>query len=63
MDILLQGDAYMAWLPFSHTERRATIDLKDGRPFFELNDGDKSMITVITIIRHAIAHRSPHAMR
>ena len=62
MDILLQGGAYMAWLPFSHTERRAHIYLRDGRPFSDLTDGDKSIIRSITIIRNAIAHRSSHAM-
>ena len=61
-DILLQGDAYMVWLPFLHTERRAHIYLKDGKPFSDLTDGDKSMIRYITIIRNAIAHRGSHAM-
>jgi len=61
MDILLQGDAYMTWLPFAKTEKRAQIYLKDGKPFSELSDGDRSMIRSITIIRNAIAHRSSHA--
>ena len=60
MDIL-QGDRYMTWLPFSQTEKRAMIYLKDGKPFSELTDGDKSMIRTITTIRNAIAHRNPHA--
>ncbi len=62
MEILLQGDKYMIWLPFANTEKRARFYLKDGRPFSDLNDGDKSMIKTITTIRHAIAHKSPHAM-
>lgn len=61
-EILLQGDKYMDWLPFRKTEDRAKLYLKDGRPFTELNDGDKSMIKTITTIRHAIAHKSPHAI-
>lgn len=62
MDILLQGDKYMAWLPFGHTEQRAKVFLKNGKPFSELMDGDKSMIKSITTIRNAIAHKSPHAI-
>ncbi len=60
-EILLQGGKYMAWLPFSHTENRAKLYLKDGRPFSELTNGDKSLIKTITTIRNAIAHKSPHA--
>jgi hypothetical protein len=65
MDILLRGERggeqYMTWLPFSQTERRANTYLKDGKPFSELTDGDKSMIRTIATIRNAIAHRSAHA--
>jgi hypothetical protein len=62
MDILLQNQDYMTWLPFSRTEQRAKIYLKDGKPFSDLNDGDKSMMKSITTIRNAIAHRGPHAL-
>jgi hypothetical protein len=62
MDILLQGDKYLTWLPFKHTEDRAKLYLDDGRPFTELDDGDKAVIKTIATIRHAIAHRSRHAM-
>jgi hypothetical protein len=61
MEILLQGNKYMIWLPFDNTEKRARIYLKDGKPFSDLTDGDKSMIKTITTIRHAIAHKSRHA--
>jgi hypothetical protein len=61
MDVLLQGQNYMAWLPFGRTEDRAKIYLKDGRPFTELTDSDKSVIRTITTIRNAIAHGSTHA--
>jgi hypothetical protein len=62
MEILLQGDKYMTWLPFYNRENRAKIYLKDGRPFTELDNGAKSTIKTITTIRNAIAHKSPHAM-
>jgi hypothetical protein len=54
MRILLQDRAYLNWLPFTNTERRAKLYLKDGRPFTDLTEGDKS----ITVIRNAIAHKS-----
>ena len=62
MQILLQGNAFMNWLPFNNTEKRAKIYLKDGRPFTELNDGDKSQLKTITVIINAIAHKSPYAL-
>jgi hypothetical protein len=62
MQILLQGNAFMNWLPFSNTEKRAKLYLKDGRPFTELDDGDKSQLKTITVIRNAIAHKSDHAL-
>lgn len=62
MDILLQGSHYMNWLPYFHTEKRAKLYLKDGRPFSELDDGDRSLIRTVTTIRNAIAHKSPYAI-
>ena len=62
MQILLQGNAYMMWLPFPNTEKRAKLYLKDGRPFSELDDGDKSLLKTITTLRNAIAHKSPYAI-
>lgn len=62
MDILLQGEKYMTWLPFRNTEDRAKLYLYEGKPFSELDDGERSMIQTIVTIRHAIAHRSTHAM-
>ncbi|HXX20508.1 MAG TPA: hypothetical protein VEJ46_13980 [Candidatus Acidoferrum sp.] len=61
LEILLQGDKYMDWLPFSKTEERAKLYLKDGKPFCDLSDGDRSTIKKITTIRHAIAHASNYA--
>lgn len=62
MQILLQGGTYMSWLPFEHTERRAKLYLKDGRPFSDLGMGDRSQLKTISIIRNAIAHKSPYAI-
>jgi hypothetical protein len=63
MDVLLQGDKYMTWLPFPHTEDRAKIFLKDGKPFTELTNGDRQILQLIVTTRHAIAHRSTHATK
>jgi hypothetical protein len=62
MQILLQHNAYMNWLPFTNTERRAKLYLKEGRPFSDLDEGDKSQLKTITVIRNAIAHKSDHAV-
>ncbi len=62
MKILLQGNTYMSWLPFENTERRANLYLKEGRPFTDLDMGDKSQLKTISVIRNAIAHKSPYAL-
>jgi hypothetical protein len=62
IQILLQGNPFMMWLPFHHTEKRANLYLKGGRPFTELGDSDKSLLKTITTIRNAIAHKSPFAV-
>lgn len=63
LEILLQGDKYLTWLPFNNTTDRAKLYLEGGRPFSELSEGDRSIIKTITVIRNAIAHNSPHAAR
>jgi hypothetical protein len=61
MDILLRGDKYLLWLPYSNTVDRAKLYLKDGRPFTEIDNGDRSIMKTISTIRNAIAHTGPHA--
>jgi hypothetical protein len=60
-DILLQGKSYLDWIPIQRTIDRADIYLKNGRPFSDISAAERSSIAAITTIRHAIAHRSPHA--
>jgi len=62
MEILLQGDKYLDWLPFNKTESRAKLYLAHGRPFSELDDAAKSKIKTIMYIRNAIAHKG-HAVK
>jgi|ERR1700722_2800366 len=62
MEIVLQGDQYLKWLPFKETEKRARLYLIDGKPFTEIDNGDRTQVQTITTIRNAIAHRSRYAM-
>jgi hypothetical protein len=62
-EILLQGKDYLTWIPFNQTEDRAKLYLKDGRPFSELDGGNKSKIKAVHLIRNAIAHKSDHSKR
>ena len=59
--ILNRGNDYLAWLPYGNTESRAHLYLKNGKPFTDLTNGDKSMLADMTRIRNAIAHKSEHA--
>jgi len=61
--ILLQRTKYMQWLPFINTIERANIYLAGGKPFSELDGGQRDMLHRITVIRNAIAHRSDYAMK
>lgn len=62
-EILLQGDNYLDWLPYPRTVTRARMYFEEGRPFSALNDGFRGQLQQILIIRHAIAHASPHAIK
>lgn len=62
-DIVFQNRQYLNWIPFNHTEERAMLFLADGKPFSDLETGDRAVVKTITTIRHAIAHRSKHSMR
>jgi hypothetical protein len=67
--ILLQEKKYLDWLPYDNTINRAKLyihnpkgDDKIGRPFVELDAGEKSQLSSIYRIRNAIAHSSTHAL-
>lgn len=63
LKILNRGNDYLTWLPYANTEGRARLYLKNGRPFSELTNGDKSLLADMTRIRNAIAHKSEHASK
>lgn len=60
-DVLFEGRDYLDWLPIKKTIDRSEVYLLGGRPFSDLSDADKSMISTITVIRNAIAHRGDHS--
>lgn len=63
MDILLQKRAYVTWLPYDETRKRASIYLKEGKPFSDVQKPERETMDRITLIRNAIAHQSTHAIR
>lgn len=54
---------YLDWLPYDRTLTRANLYLKSGKPFSLLSDGEKSKLSHIVTIRHAIAHSSDSAFK
>lgn len=59
--IIFGRDKYLDWIPYQKTLDRAKLYLVKGRPFSNLPDQLKSDIKQISLIRHAIAHRSAHS--
>lgn len=61
VEIILSGKSYVDWLPYNNVEDRAEIFFKEGLPFAIVDSSDKDILTQITTIRNAIAHKSPHS--
>jgi len=57
------GDDYLDWLPYKKTLSRAETWLVSGRPFSELEDGDRQFLRAATTTRNHIAHNSPHTKK
>ena len=55
-EFILGGRDYVDWLPYPATEVRASVYLRKGRPFSELNEGQKSKLKQWHLTRNAIAH-------
>jgi hypothetical protein len=62
-EIVLRERSYIDWLPYKKTEDLARAFLSSGRPFTKLDNGDKSRLATLLVIRHAIAHKSGHAKK
>jgi hypothetical protein len=60
-DVMLGGRAYVDWLPYHHTEKRAEAFFRGGLPFCNLENDDKRELERIILIRNAVAHQSRDA--
>lgn len=61
--IVLGGQKYLDWLPYSFTERRAIAFFRNGLPFCSLDRPEKNSIEKWLLIRNVIAHKSKHAKK
>ena len=57
-DITFGGRAYVDWLPYRHTEKRAKAFFRGARPFSRLDNSDKTELDRMLIIRNCVAHQS-----
>jgi len=62
-DVMLGGKAYVDWLPYRHTENRASAFFRGGQPFSNLDKADVKSLDRMLTIRHAVAHQSRAARR
>lgn len=62
-DVMLGGKAYVDWLPYGFTEKRAEAFFRGGQPFGKLTKPEKKALERILLIRHAVAHQSRSARR
>ncbi len=61
-DVMLGGKAYVDWLPYHHTQKRANAFFRGGLPFCFLDKTDAKALERILTIRHAVAHHSRFAL-
>jgi len=57
-DVMLGGRAYVDWLPYHHTDKRADAFFRAGRPFSNLDTPERKSLERMLTIRHAVAHQS-----
>jgi hypothetical protein len=62
-DVMLGGRAYVDWLPYHFTDKRAEAFFRGGYPFCNLDKDDRKELERILLIRHAVAHQSRSARR
>lgn len=62
-DVMLGGRPYVDWLPYHHTEKRASAFFRSGQPFCNLDNTEKKSLERMFTIRHAVAHQSRAARR
>ena len=57
-DVMLGGRAFVDWLPYHHTDKRASAFFRGGFPFTNLEKADVKLLEKIIFIRNAVAHQS-----
>jgi hypothetical protein len=57
-----RAKGYMDWLPPERTSERAALFLGSGRPFSDVDSGDRAALNRYISIRNALAHESRHAI-
>jgi hypothetical protein len=57
-DVILGGRAYVDWLPYHHTDKRADAFFRAGLPFSKLEKAERKSLERMLTIRHAVAHQS-----
>jgi hypothetical protein len=60
-DVMLGGRAFVDWLPYHYTDKRAEAFFRGGFPFSNLDKSDKKELERIILIRNAVAHQSRSA--
>ena len=61
-DVMLGGRAYVDWLPYHHTDKRAGAFFRGSFPFANLDKNDRKELERMILIRNAVAHQSRAAL-
>jgi hypothetical protein len=56
------GKGYIDWFPYKRTIELAEIYFRGGRPFSDLDDAQKEILSKCHIIRNVIAHKSRYSL-
>ncbi len=62
-DVMLGGRAFVDWLPYNFTDKRAAAFFRGGYPFANLAKVDIKLLDRIILVRNAVAHQSRAARR
>jgi hypothetical protein len=57
-EVMLGGRAFVDWLPYHHTNKRAAAFFRAGFPFTNLEKADVKLLEKIILVRNAVAHQS-----
>jgi hypothetical protein len=60
-EVMLGGRAFVDWLPYHHTDKRAAAFFRGGCPFSNLDKADTKLLEKVILIRNAVAHQSKAA--